>query len=54
MKLISFLTILLITCTSEVKKLSAYHDLYEPLCDHCEYRLADIFQLDGDYCLQHF
>jgi hypothetical protein len=33
-----------------IKRVSSVYDLYEPLCDHCEYRLADVFEVDGDYC----
>jgi hypothetical protein len=45
--------------TARLKKLqhikrvsSVYDDLYEPICDHCEYKLADVFEVDGDYCLE--
>jgi hypothetical protein len=35
-----------------IKKVSNPQDLYEPLCDYCEYKAADIFHADGDYCLE--
>ena len=35
-----------------IKKVSNAQDLYEPLCDYCEYKAADIFHADGDYCLE--
>ncbi|HJY15083.1 MAG TPA: hypothetical protein VJ225_03565 [Nitrososphaeraceae archaeon] len=36
----------------QIKTVSSVQDPYEPLCDHCEYRLADVFEVDGDYCLE--
>jgi hypothetical protein len=35
-----------------IKKVSNSCDLYEPLCDYCEYKAADIFHGEGDYCLE--
>jgi hypothetical protein len=35
-----------------IKKVSNAQDLYEPLCDYCEYKAADIFHVDGDFCLE--
>jgi hypothetical protein len=35
-----------------IKKVSNPRDLYEPLCDYCEYKAADIFHAEGDYCLE--
>src|SRR5262245_54324591 len=35
-----------------IKKDSNAHYLYDPLCDYCEYKAADIFHADGDYCLE--
>jgi hypothetical protein len=35
-----------------IKKVSNPDDLYEPICDYCEYKAADIFHAEGDYCLE--
>jgi hypothetical protein len=35
-----------------IKKVSNSYDLYEPLCDYCECKAADIFHAEGDYCLE--
>jgi hypothetical protein len=35
-----------------IKKVPNPDDLYEPLCDYCEYKAADIFHAEGDYCLE--
>jgi hypothetical protein len=35
-----------------IKNVSNVQDLYEPICDYCEERVADIFHADGDYCLE--
>jgi hypothetical protein len=35
-----------------IKKVSDSHDPYEPLCDYCEYKAANIFHAEGDYCIE--
>jgi hypothetical protein len=35
-----------------IKKVSNAQELYEPLCDYCEYKAAEIFHADGDFCLE--